>query len=127
MYNYRKAVESDVRTWLEDNREDWKDVEQDDLFDYLFDRMFDDDSVTGNGPGSYTMDRWTARCNVMGDSESDDIISDMVDEGILDNERLGEYYSSQNWEAIDVMIRCHLLDEILPYIVNEIEEERKAI
>ena len=73
------------------------------------------------------MDRWTARCNVMGDSESDDIITDMVDEGILENERLGEYYSTQNWEAIDVMIRCHLLDEILPSIVDEIVEDHKAI
>ena len=63
----------------------------------------------------------------MGDEDSDDIISDMVDEGILDNETLGKWYSSQNWEAIDVVIRCHLLDEIVTGIVSEIADERGTI
>lgn len=127
MYSYRASVESDVREWMMDNEEEWKDVNLGVLSCFLSDRLFCEDSVTGNASGSYTMSRYIARCNVMGDEDSDDIITEMVDEGILDTQTLGEWYSSQNWEAIDVVIRCHLLDEIISGIVSEIADERGTI
>ena len=127
MYSYRASVEADVRDWMRENEDEWKDVNLGVLYCFLSDRLFCEDSVTGNASGSYTMSRYIARCNVMGDEDSDDIISDMVDEGILDNETLGKWYSSQNWEAIDVVIRCHLLDEIITGIVSEIAWEKGTI
>ena len=127
MYSYRDSVESDVREWMRENEEEWKDVNLGTLSCFLSDRLFCEDSVTGNGSGSYTFSRYIARCNVFGDEDSDDIISEMVDEGTLDTETLGEWYSSQNWEAIDVVIRCHLLDEIISEIVSEIADERGTI
>lgn len=110
-----------------DNEDEWKDVNLGELSCFLSDRLFCEDSVTGNASGSYTMSRYIARCNVMGDEDSDDIITEMVDDGILDTHTLGEWYSSQNWEAIDVVIRCHLLDEIISGIVSDIADERGTI
>ena len=127
MYSYRASVESDVREWMEDNKGEWQDVNLGELYCFLSDRLFCEDSVTGNASGSYTMSRYIARCNVMGDEDSDDIISEMVEEGILDTQTLGGWYSSQNWEAIDVVIRCHLLDEVISGIVSEIADERGTI
>ena len=127
MYSYRASVESDVREWMEENVEEWENVNLGELSCFLSDRLFCEDSVTGNASGSYTMSRYIARCNVLGDEESDDIISEIVDDGILDTQTLGDWYASQNWEAIDVVIRCHLLYEIISGIVSEIADERGTI
>ena len=127
MYSYIASVEADVWNWMEENVDEWKDINLGALHCFLSDRLFCEDSVTGNASGSYTFSRYIARCNVMGDENSDDIISEMVDDGILDTQTLGEWYASQNWEAIDVVIRCHLLDESISHVVSEIADERGTI
>ena len=118
-YNYKEAVKSDVRDWMADNEQEWKSVHLWDLATWLSDTLFCEDSVTGNASGSYTMSRYEARQNFFSDPDSDDYITEMVDDGILEEITLGEWVSSQNWEAIDVCIRCHLLDGICHDIVSE--------
>lgn len=65
------------------------------------------------------MSRYEARQNFFSDPDADDYITEMVDEGILEEQTLGEWVSSQNWEAIDVCIRCHLLGGVCHEIVSE--------
>ena len=123
MYDYREVVKADVREWMEENKSEWKDVNLGVLHCFLSDCLFNDDSVTGNASGSYTMSRYEARCNFFSDCESDDYITEMVEDGILEEETLGKWMADQNWEAIDVCIRCHLLDSVISEIVSEVADE----
>ena len=64
-YDYRSAVQKDVRDYIEGNLKDilqevGYDRDEDDINDFMMDieealndAMFTDDSVTGNGSGSY--------------------------------------------------------------------------
>ena len=54
-YDYRKAIEADIRSYLEDN-----DIDLSRGYDEIYDELFISDSVTGNGSGSYTFNAWQA-------------------------------------------------------------------
>ena len=64
-YNYEEAVKTDVRTWIDDNVKfsEWE-GNREGLEEYLNDELFVDDSVMGNGSGSYTFNAWEAEENI---------------------------------------------------------------
>ena len=47
-YNYREAMKADIREWLQNNQDEYKDVPESHLYDTLNDLMWEDDDVTGN-------------------------------------------------------------------------------
>ena len=49
-YDYLKAETADVKTFMLENDLDLLD-------EHLSDKMFNEDSITGNGSGSYTMNQ----------------------------------------------------------------------
>ena len=66
-YDYLLAVRNDVKEYIEENinREDWQyPGARYDLQDKLYEDLWDEDSVTGNGSGSYTFNRWDAEENL---------------------------------------------------------------
>jgi hypothetical protein len=60
-YNYFEAVTADVIRYIEDwvILADWED-DREGLEEFLNDELWIEDSVTGNGSGSYTFSRWQA-------------------------------------------------------------------
>lgn len=62
IYNYLKAETDDVIVYIKDNDIDPKTVDPDSLNDLLY----DEDSVTGNGSGSYTFNTVQAEQNLVG-------------------------------------------------------------
>lgn len=74
------------------------------------------DSVTGNGSGSYTFNRWQAEENIKDLIFSDDLL-DMFREFGEDRIPL-----EKGPEYIDVTIRCFLLDEVFEENKDEIKE-----
>lgn len=112
-YNYSDEMFNDVKTWLADNLDECvnavKDEEMNDLSDFeswLNDRLFCEDSVTGNGSGSYTFSTWQAEENLC---HNLDLLGDALEEFGCD----ASYMTEKGAEACDVTIRCYLLGEVI--------------
>ena len=104
-YDYRAAIKNDIREWLDENQ---KGFISDERRDEIYEDLFINDSVTGNGSGSYTFNRWTAEENLC---HNLDLLEEALDE-------LGGEFKNDP-EVNDVTIRCHLLGLCLNEVVDE--------
>jgi hypothetical protein len=121
-YNYLDAVKDDVRQVIEDEYvlSDYPD--RDAFEEELRDVLWADDSVTGNGSGSYTYDRAKAREYVQGDPDAMDYIRELISE--FDEKDVAlEKFLSEDWEWFDVSIRCYLLDQAISEVLDELYGE----
>lgn len=105
-YDYMDAVVDDILNYI-DNEIDLADYDDvDELEEKLNDVLWNDDSVTGNGSGSYTFNRSTAQEYV---EDNKYLVQDVINDGFETAETLGQWWIEDNYEAIDVTIRCYLL------------------
>ena len=118
-YDYESAVKEDAKEAILEyiafhgEEGDLKDVESvEDLRDDLNDALFNEDSVTGNGSGSYTFSR------IMADLY-------LVNNGYLYEEAIGELGDKfdPEPERRDITIRCYLL----PNAIDELLEDEEII
>ena len=123
MYSYKETVKSDIREWMEDNKDQWEFADRHDLYEVVYDACWVADEVTGNASGSYTFSRYDARRNFFEDADSDEYISQMIEDGFSTAEEVGQKVSESNWEWLDVSIRCWLLCDCLNEILDEIFED----
>ena len=114
-YDYREEVKNDILDYINNNI-DFKDFNNlDELEEYLNDKLWGNDSVTGNGSGSYYCNAWAAEeaiCHNL------DLLGEALDAfgGSCDILKDGA-------EAVDVTIRCYLLNECIAEALKEIEED----
>lgn len=113
-YDYYEAVKDSVKDLIDSGDFDTSTYEDEDkLIEDLYDACWADDSVTGNGSGSYTFNRAQAA------------------EYVADNlELLGEALEAfgyngvdilyQGAESCDVTIRCYVLGEVVDEVVKEV-------
>lgn len=123
-YDYYLNLKEDIEEVLNYvDYEDWKSMDYDEYYSWLYDNLWIDDYVTGNGSGSYTFNTQEAMENVFNNFDlakesyqefGGDLAQDLIDE---------------NWEKIDVTIRCYLLGEVLAEVLEEAKsrEEEKAM
>lgn len=119
-YDYRESVLEDVENWIGEHYTDEEfynaidEVGQDDFVQELYDKMWADDSVTGNGSGSYTFNRALAAEYICTNL---DLLAEAVEEfgGDMDVLKNGA-------EACDVTIRCYLLGRSISKVLDELEE-----
>ena len=110
-YDYLKHLKEDIRKVLDDYDYDWyADVET--QYEQLYDNLWVDDSVTGNGSGSYTFSKSEARKNLVG---NEDVLVNALDEFCGDYKR-----ALQDPEYADVTIRCYLLNSALYAVLKEL-------
>lgn len=128
-YNYLEAVKEDVKTWIRDHESDiaeqyadennqWvREDNRDEVESDLNDRLFFEDSVTGNASGSYTFNAWTAEENIC---HNFDLLRRAFDEfGYMD----GDWRKClESAEECDVTIRCYLLAQAISEVLDEFEE-----
>jgi len=119
MYSYKETVKTDVREWMDDHKEDMEGLDRHDVFELVYDSCWVADEVTGNASGSYTFSRYEARKNFFEDEDSDEFISQMIEDGFSTAEEVGKAISESNWEWIDVSIRCWMLCDCLTEILDE--------
>ena len=117
-YDYLKAVENDVREYLNENYE--KSVilasiqeDRDDLVEKLRDEMWVADSVTGNASGSYTFSTWDAEENLC---HNLDLLSEALSDYGYDNS-VNVLEKGAEW--CDVTIRCYLLGVAIENVIDE--------
>lgn len=114
-YNYCEAMEEDIENWIEENLAELSEQEfecGDDMADWLNDRLWAEDSVTGNSSGSYWCSRYRAEEALAHNW------------GLLE-EALGEFGVEENPiekgpEWCDVTIRCYLLSEAISNVVCDL-------
>lgn len=119
-YDYRQAILEDVITYIQDevNASEYED--RDSLEEYLNDTLWTEDSVTGNGSGSYTFDRAKAREYVVANL---DLVQEMAGDFCIDTADLGEHFMQDDWEWFDVSIRCNLLGWAIGYALDWLESD----
>ena len=116
-YNYLEAMKQDVKEYIEENINATDYEIKEDLEEYLNDTLWTEDSVTGNASGSYTFNRATAKKYV---DENKDLINDMMEEFDC-KEKVAHWWIEDNYEAIDVSIRCYLLGQAISEVLEKIE------
>jgi hypothetical protein len=125
---YFDQVLADVKAWAEDNRyyisfADFQDA--DDFAEYLNDTLWAEDSVTGNGSGSYTFNSAEAKDHVINDMET---VAEALREFCTPAEEIGNRFLSEDWEWLDVTARCYILGQaISQYIEDNKKEIEQAI
>lgn len=117
-YNYLESMKGDIRQWLEDN--DWKEnyegMTREDLEEKLNEDLWIEDSVTGNGSGSYTFNTYEAEGNIC---HNMDLLQDALEEfGCSDINII-----DKGAEWCDVTIRCYLLATAIHEVLDEDYEE----
>ena len=114
-YDYMKAMLDDIREYIDSeiNLTDWA-GDADGLYEHLYDTLWADDSVTGNGSGSYTFNRYQAEENLC---HNLDILAEVISEFGCSWDIL------EDPEAADVSIRCYLLGQALAEVLEEYDIE----
>lgn len=113
MYDYEEVVREDAMTALAD----WDGaIDRDKILEYLEDC----DSVTGNASGSYWCNSYRAKECVFGDNNSEDYIREIINDYGMEGYEVAEHIF--DWEYWDVMIRIHVLHEIIDDIVDDLSE-----
>ena len=110
-YNdYYKQVKTDAIAAIDEQFDSgyW---DGDTEWDVVYDNLFVDDGVTGNGSGSYTCNAAKARENVS-DAIWDEKILDALSEIGVDGDKIAQYLRDGNAESLDVCIRCAILREV---------------
>lgn len=114
MYDYLENVKEDVRNYIEENI-NLKDYTQEELEEKLNEDLWTEDSVTGNGSGSYTFNTWQAEENLC---HNMDLLKEALEEY-----GSGIEYLENGAEACDVTIRCYLLGRAISEVLEEYNEE----
>lgn len=118
LYDYLEAVYDDVKDYLEENMDLFDEYpDNDELIEYLNDTLWDEDSVTGNGSGSYTYDRETARGYVLDGAET--VKAALREFGIPKDEIIDRFFDN-DWEYFDVTARCYVLYQAINACVEEL-------
>lgn len=118
MYDYRRAVENDVREWINDNidSKEWTE-DREGLAQYLNDTLWNEDSVTGNPSGSYYCNAWKAEEAL---NHNWEVLEEAADAFGMDPVITSGYINGP--EYWDVTIRCYLLNSVIYDIMEEFEE-----
>ena len=83
------------------------------------DDLFINDSITGNASGSYTFNSYTAKEYIFNNI---DLLNEAITE-FCEDDVIGEKFLNEEWEWMDVTIRCYLLGQAISEALDDIEEE----
>ena len=121
MYNYMEAMKEDIRQAIENDYtlSDYENREE--LEEKLNDDLWIDDSVTGNASGSYTFNTATAAEYVQ--EGGTEYLQEAARDGFITSAEIGEKFINDEWEYLDVTIRCYLLGQAISAVLDEIDAE----
>lgn len=120
-YNYYETMKQDIDEYFNDMgahffTEGCADV--DEVRENMYDALWVVDSVTGSGSGSYTFCRQTAKEYVL---DNVDLLREAYEE--LDcKDQFADDFFSEEWEKMDVAIRCYILGCVLDEWIEENSE-----
>lgn len=118
-YDYYVAMQNDIRQYITDNVDltEWV-GNREGLETVLCDELWTEDSVTGNGSGSYTFDRQTAKEYV---TDNVNLVGTFVHEFGCTADEVTRHFYNEDWEWFDVSIRCYLLTSVVGDVLDAME------
>lgn len=122
-YNYLEAMKEDVKEYVKNEAELTLDdllYNRSDLEEKLHDDLWVNDSVTGNASGSYFCNTYKSKECVL---DNMDLLKEMCQEFGTGAEVIGQKFLDDEWEWMDVSIRCYLLGQAISEALDELEEE----
>lgn len=122
-YNYLEAMKEDVKEYLKNEAKLTLDdllYNRSDLEEKLHDDLWVNDSVTGNASGSYFCNTYKSKECVL---DNMDLLKEMCQEFGTGAETIGQKFIDDEWEWMDVSIRCYLLGQAISEALDEVEEE----
>lgn len=114
-YNYREEMEQDIKEYIRENESEFEGLDIDELRDKLYDDLWTVDSVTGNASGSYTFNSFRAKEYI---KDNLDLLGEAYEE-LSTPEDLGRELIDQNYENMDVTIRCYLLYQVIDEVLED--------
>lgn len=114
-YNYREEMAQDIKEYIRENESEFEDLDLNELRDKLYDDLWTEDSVTGNASGSYTFNRFRAEEYI---KDNLDLLGEAYGE-FSTPEDLGRELIDQNYESMDVTIRCYLLYQVIDEVLED--------
>lgn len=120
-YNYIEALKNDIRQYMEDNESYLNYTDKEDLAEQLNDQCWTADRVTGNASGSYTFNCAEAKKYVL---DNIDLLKDAYEEFGL-KEQFTEDFFNEDFERMDVTIRCFLLGQVISDVLEEDFQEQE--
>ena len=127
-YNYVDALKEDIKNYIEENGIDIKtlgDGDRDSAESALNDDLWVEDSVTGNGSGSYTFDREQAKEYLFDSSDGMELLKEAVSEYGIEAETIADKMMGEDWEWFDVTIRCYALYQAISEVFDELWDEEE--
>ena len=122
-YNYLESMIEDVKEYLRNEAEyDQEDLfyNRNDLEEKLHDDLWINDSVTGNASGSYFCNTYKSKECVL---DNMDLLNEMCKNFGIEAKTIGEKFLNDEWEWMDVSIRCYMLGQAISEALDEIEAE----
>lgn len=114
-YNYREEMAQDIKEYIRENESEFEGLDIDELRDKLYDDLWTEDSVTGNASGSYTFNSFRAKEYI---KDNLDLLGEAYEE-LSTPEDLGRELIDQNYENMDVTIRCYLLYQVIDEVLED--------
>ena len=116
-YNYRKEMATDIKEWIDNNitLDDWE--FRGDLEDYLYNELWADNSITGNGGNYYNTESYCEAYLAY----NLDLMMEACEEFCADMKTLLQHYhDGELARYLDCTIRCYLLGEVIYTVLDEI-------
>ena len=114
-YNYREEMAQDIKEYIRENESEFEGLDIDELRDKLYDDLWTVDYVTGNASGSYTFNSFRAEEYI---KDNLDLLGEAYEE-LSTPEDLGRELIDQNYENMDVTIRCYLLYQVIDEVLED--------
>ena len=125
-YNYYEAMRVDIKNYIAENYTaeelNEKMLDFDAFSEELNDDLWTVDSVTGNGSGSYTFSRATAKDYILSDSENVDLLREALKEFCVEGDTMAEKFLSEEWEYFDVTVRCYILGGVIYEVLEDLKK-----
>lgn len=123
-FNYLEEVKNDVMEYIKNDytNYDFTDIEynRQEVEEDLNDVLWTNDSVTGNGSGSYTFNSYEAMENVFADI---DTVQEALRYFCVDADTIADKFLNEEFEWFDVTARCYVLGQAISEALDEVIEE----